>query len=95
MKSNDAVRPVTHKGPLTLELTTTALCDLDCTYCFEGQKTNKQKLEKLDVVIKRIYELLESDWVTETYSGLNISFWGGEPTLNPGYVIKIMNEFQL
>ena len=82
------------RGKLTLELTTSALCDLDCTYCFEGAKVNSQKLEALDLLIKRIYEILEFDWFKEKYNGLSISFWGGEPTLNPHYIIKIMNEFQ-
>jgi len=82
------------RGKFTLELTTSALCDLDCTYCFEGAKVNKQRLEDLDTLIKRIYEILEFDWFKEKYSGMSISFWGGEPTLNPHYIIKIMNEFQ-
>jgi radical SAM protein with 4Fe4S-binding SPASM domain len=82
------------RGTFTLELTTSALCDLACTYCFEGEKVNKQRLEDLDLLIKRIYELLESDWMKKHYSGLNLSFWGGEPTLNPNYIIKIMDEFQ-
>ncbi len=82
------------RGAFTLELTTSALCDLDCTYCFEGAKTNKARLEQLDLLIQRIYEILNFDWFKEKYNGMSISFWGGEPTLNPHYIIKIMNEFQ-
>lgn len=82
------------KNILTLELTTTALCDLNCTYCFEGNKSNSKKFEHLDLLIKRIYEILSDEWFINNYEVLNISFWGGEPTLNPNYIIKIINEFK-
>lgn len=79
----------------TLEITTTALCNLGCTYCFEGVKTNTQRLDdKVDLVKKRIYEFIESDFFINNYDNLNISFWGGEPTLNGKLIIDIMQEFQ-
>jgi radical SAM protein with 4Fe4S-binding SPASM domain len=90
----DDVNGTGKRGKFTLELTTSALCDLACTYCFEGEKVNKQRLEDLDLLSKRIYELLESEWFKTHYDGLSLSFWGGEPTLNPNYIIKIMDEFQ-
>jgi len=85
----------TRRNFFTLEITTSALCNLGCTYCFEGEKVNKQRLDdKLDVLKVRIYELLNSEWLKENYDGLNISFWGGEPTLNPDLIVNIMQEFQ-
>ena len=78
----------------TIEVTTSALCNLDCTYCFEGKKTDKRRLDdKVDLVKQRIYELLESEWFKTNYDVLNITFWGGEPTLNGDLIIDIMNEF--
>lgn len=83
------------KNQFTLEITTTALCNLGCTYCFEGVKTNKQRLDdKVDVIKQRVYELLESDWYKTEFGSLNISFWGGEPTLNGNLIVDIMQEFQ-
>jgi len=79
----------------SIELTTTAMCNLGCTYCFEGVKTDKRRLDdKADVVKQRIHEFLNSDWYKENYDILQISFWGGEPTLNPDLVIDIIQEFQ-
>jgi sulfatase maturation enzyme AslB (radical SAM superfamily) len=79
----------------SIEITTTAMCNLGCTYCFEGVKTDKRRLDdKVDVVIKRIHEFLEADWFKNNYDQLNISFWGGEPTLNPDLVIQVIQEFQ-
>lgn len=80
----------------TLEITTAALCNLDCTYCFEGAKTNKRRLdtEQVAALKKRIYDFLDSDFFKDNYDNLNISFWGGEPTLNPDLIINIMQEYQ-
>lgn len=82
------------RGKLTLELTTNALCDLNCTYCFEGEKTDDTRLNDIDLLIKRIHEIRNFSWYKEKYTGISLSFWGGEPTLNVDYIIKIMNEFQ-
>jgi uncharacterized protein len=79
----------------TLEITTTALCDMDCTYCFEGVKVDKQRLDdKVDVLKQRIHEFLEHPWFQKNYDLLNISFWGGEPTLNHDLIVDIITEFQ-
>ena len=77
-------------------MTTTALCDLNCTYCFEGEKVDKRRLDKdLPVVIKRIDQILEDkEWFRKNYDSLNISFWGGEPTLNPQFIVEIMNNYR-
>jgi uncharacterized protein len=92
---NPEMTELRNRGSFTFELTTSALCDLDCTYCFEGAKTNPKRLEELDLLIKRIRQVKDSAWFKETYQdGMSISFWGGEPTLNVNYIIKIMNEFQ-
>jgi uncharacterized protein len=80
----------------SIELTTTAMCNLGCTYCFEGVKTDKRRLDdKVDVIKERIHEFLKADWFLKNYDSLNISFWGGEPTLNPDLVIDIIQEFQV
>ena len=85
-----------YRGNFTLEVTTTALCDLACTYCFEGEKTDKRRLDKdLPLIFKRIDEILaDKDWFQKHYDRLNLSFWGGEPTLNPKFIVEIMNKYR-
>ena len=79
----------------TLEVTTTALCNMDCTYCFEGVKVNKQRLDdKVDVLKQRIQEFLDHEWFQTNYDVLNISFWGGEPTLNYELIVDVIQSFQ-
>lgn len=82
------------RGPLVIELTTSALCDLNCTYCFEGEKVNKQRLEDFDTLYAKIEELTNDPWFKENYNGFTFSFWGGEPTLNHGYIVKVMEHFK-
>lgn len=84
------------KNYFNLEITTSALCDLNCTYCFEGEKVDKARLDdELPVIFKRIDSILENeDWFKAKYSGLNISLWGGEPTLNPNFIIELMNKYR-
>jgi sulfatase maturation enzyme AslB (radical SAM superfamily) len=84
------------KQQFTLEITTTALCNMACTYCFEGLKTNKTVLTdiKTEVLKGRVNEILGAEWFLEKYNSLNISFWGGEPTLNGDLIIDMMNTFE-
>lgn len=86
-------KPTVKRGALVIELTTNALCDLNCTYCFEGAKTDKRRLEDIDLLMKRIDEVLASSWFEENYTDCQITFWGGEPTLNTGYIIQIMDRY--
>jgi len=79
---------------LTYELTTSALCDMSCTYCFEGEKTNANRLKDYDTVIQRIHDTLDSDWFKGEFSGINLSFWGGEPTLNNKYILTLIEAFK-
>jgi|GEM_PF-1153514 len=83
------------RGNFTLEITTSALCDLSCTYCFEGEKVDKAKLDAdLPIVFQRIDSILaDENWFKKNYDSLNISFWGGEPTLNPKLIVEIMNKY--
>ncbi|MFG1504972.1 radical SAM protein [Halobacteriovorax sp. ZH5_bin.2] len=84
------------KKYFTLEITTSALCDLNCTYCFEGEKVDKARLDnELPVIFKRIDSILaDKNWFQSKYDGLNISLWGGEPTLNPNFIIELMNKYR-
>lgn len=96
MENANLTPPGIKKEYFTLEITTTALCDMGCTYCFEGEKTDKRRLDAdLDIVFKRIDEILnDQNWFQANYSKLSISFWGGEPTLNPKFIVEIMNKYK-
>jgi len=83
------------RNQFSFEITTTALCNMSCTYCFEGLKTNKQTLSnvKIEVLKAKINQILESEWFIQRFGAFNISFWGGEPTLNGKLIVDIMNTF--
>lgn len=84
------------KGSFNLEITTSALCDMGCTYCFEGEKVDKSKLDAdLPLIFNRIDSILNDEvWFQRKYTNLDISFWGGEPTLNPQFIVEIMKKYQ-
>lgn len=78
---------------LVMELTTTSLCDMKCTYCFEGEKVEKHKFSDYDLLVQRIKEIKASKFY-EKFSGISMNFWGGEPTLNWKYIKAITAEFR-
>lgn len=81
-----------HKGTFSLEITTTALCDMACTYCFEGEKTDGRKLDSnIEIILYNIKTLSETDYFQTNFDCILITFWGGEPTLNYNFIIEIMN----
>ena len=82
---------------LTLEITTTTLCNFACDYCFENGTPIKEVnlVEKrLDEIILTIDKLLKDSWFKENFDKLVISFWGGEPTLKINVIEKIFNYFK-
>ncbi|MCK5139807.1 MAG: hypothetical protein KAQ85_08200, partial [Thermodesulfovibrionia bacterium] len=65
-----------------LELTVTDECNFACTYCFEGEECQKTTtLDCVDDIFSAIEKMFQSDWFNETFEGVKIGFWGGEPTL--------------
>lgn len=83
-----------NKGVYGLEITTTEACNFKCRYCFErNHKPEPIKLTK-EIVIKRVNELLNSQWFQDQYCGIKIILWGGEPTLNNHLCISLMEAFR-
>lgn len=69
-----------------LEINTTKKCNMSCTYCFEKETIKKANIEEKKSIIQpeEIIKFLENNikYLNKTYSSLNVSLWGGEPTLN-------------
>ena len=69
-------------GVFCFEVTPTQGCNCKCSYCFE---TNHELVnmtnEELYTSIAYIKRLLEDKWFMSNFKGINLTFWGGEPTL--------------
>ncbi len=78
----------------SLDLTVTDDCNFNCSYCFEHGYFNKNYFSKVDLFIKRINELLESDFFKKNYDMIGIGFWGGEPTLNAKLIKDIVSVYE-
>ena len=76
-----------------IEITVTPACNFRCEYCFESNKTKSILSINEDIIIKKVREIFNSKWVNKNFVYKNITFWGGEPTLNENFILKILNEF--
>jgi len=78
-----------NKMNLNLELNITEFCNMRCTYCFEDNHFTKKKMtiNEAEKLCKRLIELQNTEKFKKLYNGIDITFWGGEPTTN----IKVLN----
>jgi len=76
-----------------IDINTTTECNLRCKYCIEPFKENKDlKEETIDVFINRLEELFNTTFMKQ-YDGVTLGFWGGEPTLNPKAMTKLIEHY--
>ena len=80
------------KRGLVLDLNTTSSCNLNCTYCFEGTKKSSafKDVSSLKSFIDR---LLSVSWFQKEYGSIKIMFFGGEPTLNIGFIKELIYTY--
>jgi len=77
-----------------IDLTVTANCNFNCTYCFEHEFFEHKEFKDHELFIIKMNQLLNSDFFKKNYDLLNIGFWGGEPTLNEKAIRKIYTAFK-
>jgi len=80
----------------SVEITTTQACNFRCSYCFEsGMLSPKDNLmyKRTDEVLSQLDILFSDPWFDKTFDNKNISFWGGEPSLNIDMIEKIVDHF--
>lgn len=78
-----------------LEITSIPVCNMACTYCFEGeelQSKKRQKVQNIDDIITKIKDLSTFDYFRKNFGGITINFWGGEPTLNHKWNIELVKR---
>lgn len=88
---------ITGKETYTLEINITNMCNMRCSYCFEGEglkKDTKVLNNNVPLLKERIWELLDSSFINNNYEGVTLDFWGGEPTLNMSLMGELINTFK-
>ena len=76
-------------GPLVVTWDTGRRCNYDCTYCPSHRHDNfspHASLQELQGVGKFLFDYSELICKYKTKSQLNVSFTGGEPTVNPKFI---------
>ena len=79
----------------TIELTTTQKCNFKCQYCFEeGFKPPRNIMARqVPKLIKQLENIFNDPWFDSTFDNKNISFWGGEPSLELDMIYQIVEHF--
>ena len=88
---------LTKKGKYNFEITTTQLCNMRCTYCFEnigGFLEDKRNLnDYIPGIIDKANKMLEHYEFKKKYDGINFVFWGGESSMNMKMIRALVDEF--
>lgn len=85
------------KNHYCFEITTTQLCNMRCTYCFENIGGHLDDVRNLNDYIPNIIEksklMLSNEEFKQKYSGIHFSFWGGESSMNMKMIHSVVDEF--
>lgn len=78
-----------------IELNITESCNFRCTYCFEGDSClgSKNIVDNIDNIIEKVEALSQCETFKERFDGIIFDFWGGEPTLYPEVIDKVLSRF--
>jgi len=71
-----------------LTIMPTEKCNLRCTYCYEKFEKGKMQLDITDALSKSI------DRFSSNYKIFNLSWFGGEPLMNPQAILKLGTKFR-
>lgn len=79
-----------------LDINATYKCNFRCGYCYEqcGEKHSKFDKNLIPDVLKLITNISNNRHFSENNSGIQLNFWGGEPTLNMPLIETIIEHTQ-
>jgi len=75
------------KPPRIITLVVTEQCNLDCVYCFEKNKTNRDM--PLSVAVASVENYLDS--TSDEFDEVQIDFSGGEPLMNFALIKQVVD----
>lgn len=92
----DVKKNSTPKLLFDVELNMSRSCNCKCTYCFERKRSPFENynmtLMACDIIVDRVKMFMNTKYYKEKFSGVRFTFWGGEPTLNPAGIMKVLYE---
>jgi len=79
------------------DVNSTTHCNLRCTYCMEHdwfeKPEGKPDRNLQDNLVEKIGYMLKNDEFNEKFGGILLNFWGGEPTINPSFIIDMVELY--
>jgi uncharacterized protein len=100
ISANDVYHILANKPQIVFEVT--EQCNLQCKYCALGEyykvhepRTGKKfSIDSAKTLIKRIYDICQSDYCKTSNNKINIGFYGGEPLLEFEFIQEIVSYTQ-
>lgn len=79
----------------TIEVTTTQACNFNCEYCFERDFEPAVTIldKNISLLTSQISSIFNSNWASK-FDSFQITFWGGEPSLNMKMIDSIVEYFK-
>ena len=77
-----------YDSTLNLAILPTEQCNFRCKYCYESFGRTKMDEDTVSALIKAVRKNIHK------YSGLRVSWFGGEPTVETDIIIKLSQAFQ-
>lgn len=89
-------RLMSPKRSCGIDLNITKECNFRCSYCYEGGScfALDDISERLDDVFCLIDSLLLQDWFLLKFNSIKMGIWGGEPTLRPDILKRIVDKYR-
>jgi len=79
------------------DVNSTTHCNLRCTYCMEHdwfeKPEGKPSKELTENFTEKIDYMLDNDEFNKRFGGVMLNFWGGEPTINPSFIIEMVERY--
>lgn len=82
------------EASFNLTINTTNLCNMGCPYCFQGEHIKKESEQKrldeksMDALVSWMKKEIEQP-ITNKVREVSVSWFGGEPLLQPGIIQKL------
>lgn len=94
---NQYIQSNQRKPFYAFDVNSTTHCNLRCTYCIEHDWFNKPEGKPSEDLksnlIEKIDYMLDNEEFNERFGGIMLNFWGGEPTINPSFVINMVEHY--
>lgn len=79
----------------SIEISITSACNFRCSYCMERDSCYTDTVfDKIPELFSLVDGMLVDDWFLSNYEQIKIGFWGGEPTIRPDIIKRVVDRYK-